>query len=57
MKNFLLKILSFFNSPTKDEEIVLKYAEKKHKGLEISEQEKEEVLKAAIRITKKENPN
>jgi hypothetical protein len=57
MKNLLQKILSLFNSPSKDEEIILKFAEKKEKGLEISEQEKEEVLKAAIRITKNQNPS
>lgn len=57
MKNLIQKILSIFKANDNDVDNVLKYAEKKEKGMSISEKEKEEALKSAIKITKNQNPN
>lgn len=57
MKKLLEKILLLLNLNNKDEEVVLKYVEKKEKGLEVSEKEKKEVLQSAIRLTKETKVN
>ncbi len=56
MKKFIEKIKSLFN-PDKDEDTVIDYLEKKQSGKEITEEERKEVLRAAIKITKESKSN
>lgn len=51
MKKFIEKVKSLLY-PDKDEDTVIGYLEKKQSGKEISEEERKEALRAAIKITK-----